>query len=156
MPPDSIRVEIDDRALREGLAQLLERGTDLAPVLAGMGEYLALAHDDRFERRVTPDGGRWATVSKRHAQRKAAGKAGDKSRRGRTRDPSDILELTGQLRDTLAYQVQGDGLEFGSNLEYAAYHQFGTRRGLPDRPFLGISLDDEQELLRILRSHLEP
>jgi len=58
----------------------------------------------------------------------------------------------------------------GTNLVYGAAHQFGmvkgyagrTRRGapipwgnIPPRPFLGLSADDETEIVRILRIYLD-
>ena len=60
--------------------------------------------------------------------------------------------------DTLAYQVSNDHLEFGTNLEYSATHQFGRDAdGIPARPFLGLSdgvWNDEVEIVEILQSHL--
>jgi len=43
----------------------------------------------------------------------------------------------------------------GSNLEYAATHQFGREAdGIPARPFLGVALFEKVEILDILREHL--
>ena len=66
---------------------------------------------------------------------------------------------TGMLADTIRYQLTpgGNGVEIGTNRfagEWeggAAVHQFGSRDGnIPARPFLGLSADDEREVLDIL------
>ena len=54
----------------------------------------------------------------------------------------------GHLDDSIQFLVTGDSVETGSNLVYAAPHQFGlAERNIPERPFLGLSADNEGELL---------
>lgn len=48
-----------------------------------------------------------------------------------------ILQQSGTMRDSLAYQFVGEELHFGSNQEYAAAHQFGYE-DIPARPFIGL------------------
>lgn len=66
---------------------------------------------------------------------------------------------TGLLQDTIRYQITagGNGVEIGTNRfsgEWeggAAVHQFGSRDGdIPARPFLGLSANDEREILDVL------
>jgi len=66
---------------------------------------------------------------------------------------------TGILQDTITYQLidNGNGVEIGTNRfagEWeggAAVHQFGSEDGnIPAREFLGISQDDERDVLDIL------
>lgn len=66
-----------------------------------------------------------------------------------------LLQGEGDLLDSLTYNVDsdGEGVEVGSPLEYAAIHQFGGKPGMapgpaaiPARPYLGLSEDDAAEI----------
>lgn len=72
------------------------------PLLRDIGEYLMIAHDQRFSSQTSPEGTPWQALSPRYQRRKR--KNGDK-----------ILVLDGYLKNTLRYQVNGDELLFGSN-----------------------------------------
>lgn len=68
-----------------------------------------------------------------------------KRRRGR------ILSKTGRLRRSFTAHVTSDGFKIGSSAHYSAFHQYGTRRGLPARPMLPLKargLGDWREPLR--------
>ncbi len=43
--------------------------------------------------------------------------------------------------------MNGDSVEVGSNLEYAAVHQFGYKN-IPARPYLGVSESDGRRVLQ--------
>lgn len=126
------------------------------PLLLDIGEYLMIAHDQRFASQTSPEGTPWQALSPRYQRRKR--KNGDK-----------ILVLDGYLKNTLRYQVNGDELLFGSNRPYAAIHQFGgtirPKKGkalafggrfvqsvtIPARPYLGISEQDNKEIREIIK-----
>jgi phage gpG-like protein len=60
------------------------------------------------------------------------------------------------MRDTLAYNTSPQSMEMGTNLIQGSTHQFGDdERGIPARPFLGVSEDDEQMIQDILQDHFE-
>ena len=69
----------------------------------------------------------------------------------------------GHLRDSYTYQVflSGDGLEWGSDMIYAAIHQFGGKTGrnyateLDARPIIGINTDDEEEIDAIVKDFIQ-
>lgn len=123
------------------LRRLAEHIDDLSPVLGQMGEYLVDATRDRFDDQAAPDGTPWAPLSEGYARRKK--KNADK-----------ILVLDGILRNTIAYNVGPHDLEVGTNRIYGATHQFG-RDQIPARPFLGVSAEDDVELLELLREYVE-
>ncbi len=127
------------------LNQLINQSQDLQPALAGIGEYLLESHQSRFQLEISPDGTPWAPLAPETLARK----------KGEDR----ILQDQGTLRDTLSYEVSANELLFGSNLEYAATHQFGREdHGIEARPFIGITdgpWHDEVEMLGILRDHLK-
>lgn len=130
--------------LVDTLNQLMNKTRNLQPALAQVGEYLLESHQARFQLEVAPDGTPWAPLAPETLSRK----------KGEDR----ILQEQGTLRDTLAYDATATELIFGSNLEYAATHQFGREDdGIEARPFIGITdgpWQDNVEILDILRGHL--
>jgi phage virion morphogenesis protein len=140
----TIEVQIDDAAVIERL-QRLSRIGDVDPALEDFGTYLLDSHEFRFQLEVSPEGEPWELLNPAYRRRKLA--AGG---------PDRILTFSGDLRETLRYQVGGGELRFGTDRPYGATHQFGDfDRGIPARPFLGLSEDDEAELADILQAHLD-
>jgi phage virion morphogenesis protein len=125
------------------LNKFIKQGQNLEPALAEIGEYLIESHQARFKLEVAPDGTPWDPLAPKTIKRKGH---------------ADILQDQGTLRDTLTYQLGTNELDFGTNLEYAATHQFGREAdGIPARPFLGLATgqwNDKDEILDILQSHL--
>ncbi|WP_257325611.1 phage virion morphogenesis protein [Pseudoalteromonas rhizosphaerae] len=135
-------------AVSDVLTQLVKNLDNLAPALGNVGEHLMLTHRDHFDEQRSPDGDPWQSLSPDYAKSKKKNK--DK-----------ILRLNDILRDTFAYNVGDESLEFGTNMEYAAMHQFGGTSdmiprlaAIPARPFLGLSADDEIEVIEILSEFL--
>lgn len=96
-------------------------------VLHGIGATLKDSTRDRLATgKTAPDGTPWARLAPKTLQRKGG----------------DILIDTGQLHQSIAYEVVGDTLLVGTSKTYGAYHQFGTDK-LPKRAFLGLSAQDE-------------
>lgn len=83
--------------------------------------------------KTSPDGAPWAPWSKDYAEQRP--------------NKGGLLELSGGLIDSIAYEVGEDAVTVGSNLVYALVHQEGTvvgplREGqgrTPARPYLGVS-----------------
>jgi len=174
----TITVTYEDAEVRAALAAMLRAVNPPGPVLRDLGEALLLSTDDRYRAQVGPDGQKWAqnsdTTLLRYLDRGGKGftKKGRLSARGARRlGAKVILRDSGDLQDTLRYQVGGNGLALGSDRKYAAAQQFGmpkgyagrTKRGapipwgnIPPRPFLGISADDRETILDTLRAALRP
>ena len=158
MAGTSISITLDDAALVRQLGQLIGALTHPEPALRAIGEELQRTTQDRFDpgQKKSPDGTPWARNSPVTIARKG-------------RD--NPLYQRGNLQNTIRYQLRGaTGVEVGTNLVYGAAQQFGmvkgyagrTRRGapipwgnIPARPYLGLSADDETEVVRILRDYLE-
>lgn len=137
-----ITVAYDDTRIRESLERLTKRLGNLLPVFQDVGEYLLLAHDQRFRDQTSPEGDPWAALSEDYRSRKK-------------RNQDRILVLDDILGATLRYQAEDKGLEFGTDRVYGATHQFGRpKAGIPARPFLGLSDADKQEVLRLIEEHL--
>lgn len=137
-----IDITLDDRELRALLRRLQARLGDLTPAFRDLGEHLLNSTRARFASQTDPAGSPWAPLSPAYQARKKKNK--DK-----------ILTLDGRLRGLLTYQASKDALRVGTPLIYGATHQFGDpRRNIPARPFLGLSTDDQTELLAILNDWL--
>ncbi|EPL63721.1 bacteriophage protein [Stutzerimonas stutzeri B1SMN1] len=85
---------------------------DPAPMLRDIGEFLMIAHDQRFASQASPDGTPWQALSPAYLKRKK-----------KNRDK--ILVLDGFLKNTLRYQVNNNELLFGTNRIYGAMMHFG-------------------------------
>ena len=141
----SIRIEIEDLALRRALAGALAAGEDLTPAMEEIGSFLVNETLLRFEEGRAPDGTPWIP-SKRVLLEGGQTLIGPGS---------------GRLRDSQTYEAGPDFVEQGTNVVYAAIHQFGGLPGMapgpaaiPARPYLGLGPEDEPEILEILEAHL--
>lgn len=166
-----------DGEIQQIFRRLREAAVDLAPAFREAGEALAETTKQRFESATAPDGSAWAPNTPVTVQRflnrtkgnfrRDGGLSAQGSRRLAGKKP-----LTGEsksLRTTIRYRADGNGVEVGSPMIYAATHQFGasqgqfgrTRRGgpipwgdVPARPFLGLAADDREIILQIFTDHL--
>ncbi|MEW4983077.1 MAG: phage virion morphogenesis protein [Cycloclasticus sp.] len=137
----SINAEFNDQQVVDAFRRLVDKAENLEPVFADIGEALLNSHRDRWDRQESPDGEPWAKLDPKYQARKK-------------KNAGKVLVLEGLMRDTLAYNVSASRLELGTNFVQGATHQFGDKsRGIPARPFLGISDEDEVEILEILRDH---
>lgn len=135
--------KVKDREIRDGLERLARQGADMRNVFGDIGEELLNSTRRRFEVEQDPDGMAWQRLSERYRQRK-------------DRNKDKVLQYRGHLFGTLDYQAESDHVAVGSPLIYAATHQFGDDdRGIPARPFLGLSDDDRDQVVAILHDHLQ-
>lgn len=68
-----------------------------------------------------------------------------------------LLQKEGGLLNSITHNLNGDEVEVGSNLIYAATHQYGDeeKRKIPARPYLGITPENEADLAQIAEDFLE-
>ena len=128
---------------------------DLKPLMDQFGVYLESATIERFDAERAPDGAAWP-----------------QSIRARE-DGGKTLTDSGQLRSSVTSQAGADSVAVGTNKIYAGVHQFGATIAaknaralafflpgglglvrvpevtIPARPFLGLSGEDEAELLAL-------
>jgi len=111
---------VEDQAARAMLER--QSAPESGPLANRIGEYLLRSTQDRFKTQTAPDGTAWAPLTKRYAKRKKY-------------NQDKILTLRGYLRSQIHYQVIDDKtVEIGSNMKYAAIHQFGGEVDIPSRP----------------------
>lgn len=149
---DRIIIEVDDAKAQRWFGELLRRGADLSPLMAEIGENLLRSTQQRFSTGLAPDGTAWAPL-----------------RDGSGRTP--LLD-TGTMHDQIAPDSGQDWVELRATAKQARWHQEGTgpyeirpkngqalnwpggsgprarvnHPGLPPRPFIGLSAEDEQTI----------
>jgi phage virion morphogenesis protein len=144
--------------LLDQLGRAIERVEHPRAMYEAMGASLVTSTQHRFETETDPDGNPWPKSIRVLVEG------------GRT------LTDTTRLRQSITYEASDAGVAVGTNLIYAAIHQFGgviravagpwltfmvgghlVRKGevtMPRRAFLGLDQDDERELLAIATDFL--
>lgn len=125
-----IDFRVDDLAVQRTLARLGERARNLAPVFREIGEGVKAEAQIGFKSSTDPYGRAWHPLAKATIARRRKGS-------------SKPLLDTGRLRNSIASRLLGaGGVEVGTNLKYAAIHQFGGKAGrgltvsIPARPYI--------------------
>lgn len=161
MTGEPLRIEVDKAKADAWFGELLRRGQDLAPLMAEIGEHLTETTQRRFSTGIGPDGVAWAKL---------------KDGSGRT-----PLLQTGRMRDEIFPTAIPNGVEISATARQARWHQEGTdpyvilpqgkkalswpggpgprtkvnHPGLPARPFIGLSADDERDIGVIASAYLD-
>lgn len=121
----------------------------MAPLHAEVGEYLVGETADRFRESADPEGRPWQALKR--PRRRARG--GKRPRRIK------ILVATGHLRGSVSYRADEKGVAVGTNLRYAARHNFGFEKDgkllTPKRQFLGIGSRNTTDIVGIVTDHLD-
>jgi phage gpG-like protein len=154
-----VSASIDSAKARRAIAAMVNVSANLQPALEEIGASLLTSTQERFESAESPDGVHWAPWSPAYALRrnparfaKTVGEARRQNRKAaaaRTRGENQILVKSNLLLQSVTY-LAGDGeVDVGTNKIYGAIHQFGGR-GIPARPYLGLSPDDSSEIGEIL------
>lgn len=157
----SVRLERDTDELLAKLRSM--KNVDKAGVMNAIAEGLRTSTIERFGRQETPEGTKWQP-----------------SIRATQKDGKSLI-LSSALRTSIKAESDSTGAAIGTNLVYAATHQFGDERtiraknskylrfqigdkwvnvpsvsvNIPARPFLGISQEDEEEIREILEEILK-
>ena len=135
----SVTVDADFQPIRDYLAQIETLGTNATDLFDEIGAALVSSTQARFSTSTAPDGSGWKPV-------KRGGKP---------------LVDQGILKGSITHRARSDAVEVGTNLVYGAIHQFGGKAGrnlnvtIDARPYLGLSPDDETEVVAILRDFVE-
>lgn len=153
-------VELNAELAARQLADLVDRMDRPIGFYKGVGEYMTdVAIPRNFANETAPDGTPWARLSPLTVARREA--------TGQT--PITILRASGVMAAGINYEAGDRNVRIGSPAIQAAVMQFGaaqgafgrTKRGgpipwgrIPARPFLGVSLQDEAEIIRIAEDWL--
>ncbi len=146
---------LEDKGLGPSLERALALTDDLTPLMERIGAVLETSVNERFLTGTGPDGEAWTPS---HRARQAGGAT---------------LVDSARLRDSIVTEARPREVEIGTNVPYAATHQFGAliepidktdaaaklafflpngqfimvdQVEIPARPFLGIDGNDEIEI----------
>lgn len=148
---NKVDIQFTNGSVLQVLTSLMERLDDLSEPMNDIAAVLESATEGAFAAEADPTTGQaWASLSDAYL------KANPKRQGGK------ILQASS---GGLAASVTADSGDFwaaiGSNKIYAVIHQFGGTddmpagpAGIPARPYLGVSREDEQSMLGILREYL--
>lgn len=103
----SIAITVEDAAVRQGLQQLAAHLADLSPAMDEIGAAMVSSTLLRFQSGTAPGGAAWAP-----------------SARARKEGGQTLVESS-RLRGSITHSADADSVEIGTNVIYAAIHQFG-------------------------------
>jgi len=112
----SASITVQDSALRAELARLQAHLTNLTPVMRSIGQTLRTNIDLGFRGEQDPWGVPWRPLS-------------DVTLRRRRGTSAQILRDTGRLANSMTYRADRNSVSVGTNVVYAATHQFGAQKG---------------------------
>ena len=146
-----MELNLNDGDARQFINTLLAVFSDISPALPEIGEILVSSIATNFE------------VGGRHG---GANEFGGSDAQGTwipskraIRDSGQTLVDTARLSSSIVYEVSGNQILVGTNVEYAAIHQFGgmTGRGhavnIVARPYLVIQNEDLREIDLAIANH---
>ncbi|WP_299427210.1 phage virion morphogenesis protein [uncultured Meiothermus sp.] len=156
-----VRIQGDLKELNRRVRSLAQVRLDR--VAANVGEALVSSTIQRFMEQKDPTGQPWQPL----AAATVAPRARDFTKGGRLRKGVEerlqgrkILIQSARLRNSITSKRDGTAVAVGTNVVYAAIHQFGGMAGrgrrvrIPARPYLGVSRADQAEITRILQEEL--
>lgn len=184
-----IEVKVEDQGVLAAFNRLLAAGQNLAPVLKDIGEALVRSTQARFDTGTDPEGRPWKPLARGTFEGVAAGSKKNLTKKGKlsargikaVTSKRPLVGETGDLRDRIAWQVEGNDLIVGTPVRYGFVHQLGGKKTytilpknkaalawpggahpvkevvhppLPARPFLGISADDRISILEAFNAAL--
>lgn len=137
-----------DTVISRRLTRIGERARDLTPAWEEVMQHLEELEDVQFSTEGALLSGGWAPLRPSTLARKSM--AGH-----------SILTETGALRASLAGEddadairrVTSEGLDFGTSVPYAGFHQRGTRR-MVARPLLELPEHVKRDVVKILQRYL--
>lgn len=157
------RIDLDDAEALSGLQRILAAAGDLDPVLDNIGVQMRQSTIARILAERSPDGTAFAPLNPLYAETKQG--------------PGILRGKSGRLASIIYQLAGGDSVEWGTDMEYGAAHQFGVtikpknapalvfsmggRRfavksvTIPARPYLGINEDDRAAILKIVSDHFQ-
>jgi|GEM_PF-804944 len=138
----AFQITIHQARVQALFKRLAQRMDDMTPVMAEIGEIVTESVQRNFEEHRSPEGEKWKELSPATVISKVL--------RGRNTD--DILIDKTTLIKSIHPRASKDRVRVGTDVIYAAIHQFGGETGkghavdMPARPFLGIRAEDWPEI----------
>ena len=181
MAGSMLEVAIDTSPVGKALDQLSERLDDLTTPLNDIAEYLHQSTNDRFRQQIAPDGSPWAPLAPSTLARKKGGRilrdkgtlqdtlrhtvSNNELSFGTDRPYGAIHQFGGKVqhaaRSQQVYFRQGKDGTVGNRFVKKSKSNFAqwVARGAHEseikaRPYLGLSSEDDIEILAIIHNYL--
>lgn len=153
-------IQVDDAELQRELQTLDARIRDMTPAYQVIGETLKTSVIRNFE-----EGGRYGEVGDWRGGKNRWQPLSPVTIARITKGTGDmghrkILVGEGHLLNSIHWQADSEGVAVGSNLIYAAIHNFGGMAGrghkvsIPARPYLVVQDEDLREIKQIINDFL--
>lgn len=149
------------------LAELARRTDDMSPAMREIGSALLSDFQDNFEGQHDPEGKPWRPLSEMTVIGRIGGvkktytkKMRFTARAKRLMGDLKMLQASHRLELSLTYQASKDAVEAGTNVVYAAIHNFGGEAGrghkikIPARQFIGLNSSAPDRILGIVNRYL--
>jgi len=138
-----LKVTIDNSGAKKKMKRLFDNSSNLNQALFEIANLMDSSVEQNFVEEGRPV--KWKALSNR--------RIGEKEKAGKL--DAGILTFSGQLRGSIASNIQGNNVFVGTNKEYAKDHQEGNaKERIPKRPFLLFQKEDIEEYRDILLDHL--
>jgi len=155
---DQIRIEIDDEQALRALQRAAAAGRDLSPLMRDIAGVIEDAIERAFQTQSDPETGEpWAPLAESTKKQRSGS------------EPFAILQDSSSLVQSIRSDFDASSAEAGVAEIYGVTHQFGAEKGefgdtrhgvpipwgdIPARPFLGLSDEDENEILDLVSAYL--
>jgi phage gpG-like protein len=157
MAKPSMKIEFDRSQIDDMINRYFQKTTNPEPLLRAVGKFVRTNTLKMFLTK-RPDkeavrGVRWKPLKPATIEQKKRLK-----KRGLAIATDRPLVRGGDLKNSLAsenaLQIRGKETTYGTDVEYARYHQEGGKH-LPQRKFLFITKDERQAIARMIKKYLQ-
>ena len=145
---EPIEIKLDNKEVESRLLDLAKRSKNLRPLMKNIAGVFAYSTEENFKEEGRPD--KWTDLAE----------STKRQRKKKGHWPGQILQVSGQLASSISTYYDNDSAVIGSNLDYAAIHQFGGQTGknqsvtIPARPYLKLTNEDFEEILSMTENFL--
>lgn len=137
----TIEVEVKADDVLDLLDKIEDRSKDMRPVFRWTKTYLEAANAANFAANGLPSGAPWKPLSAEYGSWKAANYPGT----GMLRQSGRLFRSLTNLSDSAANIISKDTATFGTAVEYAKFHQYGTTK-MPKRKIVFTPREFPKEL----------
>jgi len=143
-----IEIKIEAEKLQKALEEVVAKSLDRRPLMRKLAGIMHGAVKQNFEEEGRP---KWVPLSPKTI----------KAREKKGYWPGYILQQIGRLKSSISMYSDNDCAMVGTNVIYAAIHQFGGKAGrgrkvtIPARPFLKLTDEDLEKILQTVEEYLK-
>lgn len=124
--------------LQNNITQLIQKMGNLAPLMDEIGGILEGSTRERFDKKTSPQGVKWADLLPSTQEQKGN---------------NNILVQSDDLMRSITHHANQYAVSVGTSETYGVFHQFGTNK-MSARPFLGLSEDDKHDIYTLINEYL--